>query len=62
MNIIGKKFTYPMITVFSNEFYRDRCVLIGDAAIGMHPVTAHGFNLGLRSVEILSKEIKFAIK
>ncbi len=62
MNIIGKKFTYPMITVFSNEFYRDRCVLIGDAAIGMHPVTAHGFNLNLRGINILSNRIDYALK
>ena len=24
---------------------------MGDAAVGMHPVTAHGFNFGLRGVE-----------
>ena len=28
----------------------------------MHPVTAHGFNLGLQGLEILTKEIKSAIK
>ena len=28
----------------------------------MHPVTAHGFNLGLKGLEVLTKEIKFAIK
>ena len=28
--------------------------LLGDAAVGMHPVTAHGFNLGLASVERLA--------
>ena len=61
MNIIGKKYTYPMLTVYSNEFYRDRSVLIGDAAVGMHPVTAHGFNLNLRGVDILQNKIKKAL-
>ena len=28
----------------------------------MHPVTAHGFNLGLKGLEIITKEIKSAIK
>ena len=28
----------------------------------MHPVTAHGFNLGLKGLEILINEIKSAIK
>jgi len=61
MTLIGKKYTYPMLTIYSNEFFRDRCVLIGDAAVGMHPVTAHGFNLGLRGIDILQNEIKNAL-
>lgn len=32
--------------------------LIGDAAVGMHPVTAHGFNLGLYSAETLARHLK----
>ena len=28
----------------------------------MHPVTAHGFNLSIKGVEFLSREVKFAIK
>jgi 2-octaprenyl-6-methoxyphenol hydroxylase len=31
-----------------------RCVLIGNAAHGLHPVAAQGFNLGLRDVAALS--------
>ena len=61
MNIIGKKYTYPMLTIYSNEFYRDRSVLIGDAAVGMHPVTSHGFNLNLRGIDILQNKIKSAL-
>jgi 2-polyprenyl-6-methoxyphenol hydroxylase-like FAD-dependent oxidoreductase len=34
-----------------------RFATVGDAAVGMHPVTAHGFNFGLLGVEKLSKEI-----
>ena len=36
--------------------------MIGDAAVGMHPVTAHGFNLNLKGLEILISEIKEAKK
>lgn len=61
MSIVGKKYTYPMLTVYTNEFYRERCVFLGDAAVGMHPITAHGFNLNLRGVSILQNEIKNAI-
>ena len=61
MNLIGKKYTYPMLTVYSNEFFRGRSVLIGDAAVGMHPITAHGFNLNLRGINILQNEIREAL-
>ena len=37
-----------------------RSALIGDAAVGMHPVTAHGFNFGLSSVQRLSGLLKEA--
>ena len=62
MKLIGKRYSYPMITTYSKKFVAHRFALIGDAAVGMHPVTAHGFNLGLRGLEILTTEIKFAIK
>ena len=51
-----------MITTYSKKFISKRFALIGDAAVGMHPVTAHGFNLGLKGLEILMSEIKFALK
>ncbi len=45
---------YPLVGVHAKRFYAERCALIGDAACGTHPVTAHGFNLGLKSQAILS--------
>ncbi|OYU93788.1 MAG: hypothetical protein CFE45_20490 [Burkholderiales bacterium PBB5] len=30
-----------------------RLALVGDAAVGMHPVTAHGYNFGLYGVQTL---------
>ena len=62
MKLIGKRYSYPMITIYSKKFVTHRFALIGDAAVGMHPVTAHGFNLGLKGLEIITKEIKSAIK
>lgn len=57
MEIAGTVHTYPLIGVHAKRFYAMRCALIGDAAVGMHPVTAHGFNLGLESTAVLSKLI-----
>tara|TARA_B100001013_G_scaffold321143_1_gene230943 strand:- start:344 stop:1537 length:1194 start_codon:yes stop_codon:yes gene_type:complete len=62
MELIGKRYSYPMVTTYAKKFIAPRFALIGDAAVGMHPVTAHGFNLSLKGLEILIKEIKLAIK
>jgi ubiquinone biosynthesis UbiH/UbiF/VisC/COQ6 family hydroxylase len=60
MKLTSSRHVYPLVASFSRRFYAPRCALIGDAAVGMHPVTAHGFNLGLRSQEILLDEIRRA--
>ena len=57
---IGERFSYPLVGVYAQKFRSTRFALIGDAAVGMHPVTAHGFNLGLRGQDILSKSISKA--
>ncbi|MCO4759738.1 MAG: 5-demethoxyubiquinol-8 5-hydroxylase UbiM [Oceanospirillaceae bacterium] len=61
MKLIGKRHVYPLVAVHANQFVARRFALIGDAAVGMHPVTAHGFNLGLRGQANLAKEISHAI-
>ena len=43
--------------MISDRFIDKRFALIGDAAVGMHPVTAHGYNLGLRSADTLAEQI-----
>lgn len=57
MESAGTVHSYPLVGVHANKFYGVRSALIGDAAVGMHPVTAHGYNLGLESVDILAKLI-----
>tara|TARA_Y100000590_G_scaffold468410_1_gene651088 strand:+ start:1969 stop:3141 length:1173 start_codon:yes stop_codon:yes gene_type:complete len=61
MNLIDKRFSYPLVSVFADKFVSNNFALIGDAAVGMHPVTAHGFNLGLRGQHALYKQIKQAV-
>ena len=51
--IAGTVHHYPLMGVHAKTFIAERAALIGDAAVGMHPVTAHGYNLGLISVDIL---------
>ena len=61
MEQIGERFSYPLSGVASKTFIAKRFALIGDAAVATHPVTAHGYNLGIRAQHLLAKEIKNAI-
>jgi len=60
MRLLSTRHAYPLVTVFSKRFIGPRFALVGDAAVGMHPVTAHGFNFGLKGIATLSAEIKAA--
>lgn len=62
IKVIGTRHTYPLVGTHARRFYGKRCALIGDAAVGMHPVTAHGFNLGLEGAHILAKQVLQAAK
>ena len=57
MQSAGTVHSYPLVGVHAQKFYSTRSAVIGDAAVGMHPVTAHGYNLGLESTDILAKLI-----
>ncbi|MBT4078283.1 MAG: 5-demethoxyubiquinol-8 5-hydroxylase UbiM [Gammaproteobacteria bacterium] len=57
MKQVGQRYSYPLVGVHANRFVTNRFALIGDAAVGMHPVTAHGFNLGLSGQDLLATEI-----
>lgn len=51
---------YPLSSVYASSFIKKRVALIGDSAVTMHPVTAHGFNLGLQGQAILAESIQKA--
>lgn len=53
MRCAGPRHHYPLVGVYAHRFVGPRFALVGDAAVGMHPVTAHGFNFGLYGVEVL---------
>lgn len=57
MSLVGERHAYPLVAVYAHRFAAPRCALLGDAGVGMHPVTAHGFNLGLAGVEGLTRTL-----
>ena len=60
MRLVSTRHSYPLVSVFPDRLVATRFACAGDAAVGMHPVTAHGFNFGLLSVEGLTREISLA--
>lgn len=60
MRVAGARHVYPLVAVWAERFVAARFALIGDAAVGMHPVTAHGYNLGLYGIEALSRRLAAA--
>jgi 2-octaprenyl-6-methoxyphenol hydroxylase len=54
---VGRRVTYPLSLSQSERTSAPRCVIIGNAAQGLHPVAGMGFNLGLRDVACLAELI-----
>ena len=57
LDIVGKRFCYPLTLSHAKRYTDQRLAVIGDAAHGMHPIAGQGFNLGIRDVDELSKLI-----
>ena len=62
LRLESARIPYPLVGVYAERFAAPRLALIGDAAVGMHPVTAHGFNFGLRGQWTLAREIRAALR
>lgn len=62
MEVAGPRCAYPLVGVYARRFVDERFALIGDAAVGMHPVTAHGFNFGLLSAHTLATALHRAAR
>ena len=47
---VGKRASYPLVLSKALRLTATRSVLVGNSAHGLHPVSAQGFNLGMRDV------------
>jgi 2-octaprenyl-6-methoxyphenol hydroxylase len=54
---VGRRHAYPLSLTRARQTSARRCVIIGNAAQGLHPVAGMGFNLGLRDVATLAELI-----
>jgi 2-octaprenyl-6-methoxyphenol hydroxylase len=52
---VGRRVPYPLSLSRATRTSAGRCVIIGNAAQGLHPIAGMGFNLGLRDVASLAE-------
>ncbi|HNW03322.1 MAG TPA: FAD-dependent hydroxylase, partial [Burkholderiaceae bacterium] len=57
MTLVSTRQAYPLVAVYPRRLVGQRFACVGDAAVGMHPVTAHGFNFGLRGIDALARGV-----
>ncbi len=50
---VGTRVSYRLALTRARRLTEGRAVLVGNAAHGLHPVAAQGFNLGVRDVAVL---------
>lgn len=53
----GRRRAYPLALSRAERLSTGRCIIVGNAAQGLHPVAGMGFNLGLRDVASLAELI-----
>lgn len=58
---VGRRSVYPLLRLRSASLVAPRTVLIGSAAVNLHPVAGQGFNLALRDVAVLAEVVSDAI-
>lgn len=56
----GSRAVYPLTRVRSTAVTASRAVLVGNAAVSLHPVAGQGFNLALRDIAALAEMLSDA--
>lgn len=57
LELIGRRWAYPLDLTLAQRYAVDRLALVGDAAHGVHPIAGQGFNMGLRDVAALAEVV-----
>jgi len=57
-----KQEAYPLALVKAESMIGNRAALVGNAGHTVHPIAGQGFNLGLRDIAVLVKEISKAVE
>ena len=55
LEIVGRRWSYPLAFLHANRYIDTRLALVGDAAHAMHPIAGQGLNMGLRDIAALTQ-------
>lgn len=56
----GERLSYPLKRVVASRAVGERAALVGNACHNLHPAAAQGFNLAMRDVVVLARELRAA--
>jgi 2-octaprenyl-6-methoxyphenol hydroxylase len=62
VEVIAPQAVWPLGYHHAAEYYRERLVLAGDAAHGIHPIAGQGLNMGFRDVAALVQVLVEALR
>lgn len=62
VELIGRRWAYPLDLTLAESYAAPRLALIGDAAHGVHPIAGQGMNMGLRDVAALAEVLVEALR
>lgn len=62
VELLGRRFQYPLGLIHAHKYIAPRMALIAEAAHGIHPIAGQGLNMGLRDVAAISDLIIQAVK
>ena len=62
LEILGRPAGFPLSAETANRYAAPRVALTGDAAHGLHPIHAQGWNLGVRDIAALTEVIVDAVR
>lgn len=58
---VGRRSSYPLSLHMAEKPFRERFLLLGNAAHTLHPIAGQGFNLGLRDIAHLAEDMTDAV-
>jgi 2-polyprenylphenol 6-hydroxylase len=62
LTLISDRFVFPLMKRHAKQYFKERVVLVGDAAHTVHPMAGLGMNLGLMDVQHLVDSIARAYR